>query len=159
MNKLFAYKPNDMEAEKASNGYLMSLVALMAGMPLPIVNLIATLMFYAGNRKGTYFVRWHCTQTLVSQLTLLIVNSIGFSWTVSILFGNVPTSNRYIGYMVTIFLFNLMEFIVTIIAAIRTRKGMHVEWWFSGEMANILCKDNKRPEKLMANNDAYPHAN
>ena len=56
----FPYQPMEHEAEKASNSYLMSVIALMAGLPLPIINLIATAMFYIGNRKGPYFVRWHC---------------------------------------------------------------------------------------------------
>lgn len=139
-NLAFAYKPNEYEAEKASNGYLMSLIALMVGLPLPIINLVATFIFYLGNRKGTYFTRWHCTQTLVSQFTLLIVNSIGFSWTVSIMFGDNTLSNRYLAYMITIFLFNLTEFIITIAAAIKTRKGQHIEFWFWGPLTNLICK-------------------
>ena len=47
-----------------------------------IINLLATLIFYLGNRKGTYFVRWHCTQALLSQLSLLFMNSFGFWWTI-----------------------------------------------------------------------------
>lgn len=140
MNNLAAYIPNDMEAEKASNGYLMSLLALMVGMPFPIINLLATIIFYFSNRKSTYFVRWHCTQTLVSQLTLLVVNAIGFSWTMSILFGDNLLSNKYIAYIATIFLFNLAEFIVTISAAVKTRKGKHTEWWFWGALTNQLCR-------------------
>ena len=136
----FPYKPSDHEAEKASNGYLMSLIALMVGLPLPIINLIAATIFYLGNRKGSYFTRWHCTQTLVSQATLLVTNSIGFSWTISVFFGNKVLTNSYIAYMITIFLFNLTEFIVTISAAIRTRKGQHVEWWFWGPLTNLICK-------------------
>ena len=82
----FAYKPGEHEREKASNSYLMSLVALIAGLPLPIINLLATLFFYIANRKGTYFVRWHCTQALFSQLALLGINSGSFWWTISIIF-------------------------------------------------------------------------
>ena len=140
MSTLFNYVPNDSEAEKASNSYLMSVIAIMAGMPLPIINLLATLIFYFGNRKSGYFVRWHCTQTLISQLSLLIVNSVGFSWTMSVIFGANTLSNNYIAYMITIFCFNLMEFIVTVSAAIKTRKGIHTEWWFSGALTNVICK-------------------
>lgn len=136
----FPYKPNDNEAEKASNGYLMSLIAIIAGLPLPIINLIATFIFYLGNRKGSYFVRWHCTQTLISQFTVLIMNSVGFSWTMSILFGDNSMSNRYMAYIITIFVFNLVEFIVTIAAAVKVRKGQHVHWWFWGTLTDLICK-------------------
>ncbi len=140
MTSLHNYRPNDMEAEKASNSYLMSLIAIMVGMPLPIINLLATLIFYFGNRKNSYFVRWHCMQTLISQFTLLLFNGFGFSWTMAIMFGPRTISNEYIGYVITIILFNLLEFIATITAAIRTRKGKHVQWWFSGELTDFLCR-------------------
>ena len=47
----FTYEPEEHETEKASNSYLMSLIAIIAGIPLPIINLIATLIFYLGNRN------------------------------------------------------------------------------------------------------------
>ena len=138
--KNFNYTPGEHEAEKASNSYLMSLVALIAGLPLPIINLIATLFFYIGNRKGTYFVRWHCTQALLSQLSLLLMNSVGFWWTISIIFGEVVLDNKFISYLLTVFLFNLTELISTIYSAIKTRNGIHIEWWFFGGLTNLICK-------------------
>jgi hypothetical protein len=136
----FPYEPGEHEAESASNSYLMSLVALIAGVPLPIVNLAATLIFYLANRKGTYFVRWHCTQTLLSQFSLLFFNSFGFWWTVSIIFGPETVSNPYIAYLLTLVLINLAEIVATIYAAIQTRKGIHVVWWFYGDLTNLLCR-------------------
>jgi len=136
----FAYEPGEHEAEKASNSYLMSVIAIMAGLPLPIINLLATLIFYLGNRKGTFFVRWHCTQALISQLSVLFMNSYGFWWTVAIILDKDDISSNYIAYMITILLFNLFEFVVTIYTAIQTRKGKHVEWWFYGPLTNLICK-------------------
>jgi len=140
LEKKFYYEIGEHEAEKASNSYLMSLIALIGGLPLPIINLIATLIFYLGNRKGTFFVRWHCTQALVSQFSLLLMNSFGFWWTISIIFGSESVTNKYIAYIISIFVFNLFEFIVTIYTAINTRKGIHVEWWFYGGLTNLICK-------------------
>jgi O-antigen/teichoic acid export membrane protein len=136
----FPYTPNDYESEKASNSYLMSLVAVMIGLPLPIVNLLATALFYAGNRKGTYFVRWHCTQALLAQAITLMMNAAGVYWTLAIVFGSLHATNHYFAYIITIFLFNLLEFIATIYAAVRTRKRMHVVWWLFGPLADALVK-------------------
>ena len=136
----FAYPPGEHEAEKASNSYLMSMVALIAGLPFPIINLIATLIFYLGNRKGTYFVRWHCTQALLSQFSLLLINSIAFWWTISILFISQSVDNNYLSYIFAVLIFNLIEFIATIYTAIQTRKGKHVEWWFYSTLTHIICK-------------------
>ncbi len=138
--KKFDYDLNEHEAEAASGSYLMSLIAIMVGLPLPIVNLIATLIFYLGNRKSTYFVRWHCTQALLSQLSILFINSFGFWWTISIIFTEETVTNKYIAYIITAIIFNLTEFIATIYTAIQTRKGIHVEWWFYGSLTNIICK-------------------
>lgn len=136
----FDYPPSEHEAEAASNSYLMSLVALMAGLPLPIINLIASVIFYLGNRDGTYFVRWHCTQALLSQFSLLFVNSYGFWWTISIIFDDQTVTNNYIAYLITAIVFNIIEFIATIYTAINTRKGLHNAWWFYGDLTNLICK-------------------
>lgn len=138
--KTFEYVPGEHETEKASNSYLMSMVALIAGLPLPIINLFATLVFYLGNRKGSYFVRWHCTQALLSQVSILCINSFGFWWTISILFGDKNISNDYIAYILSVVLFNIVEFIATIYSAVQTRKGNHVSWWFYGGLTDLICK-------------------
>ena len=142
-SKNFIYQPEESEAEAASSSYLMSLIAIMAGLPLPILNLLATFIFYVGNRKSTYFVRWHCTQALLSQLSMLFINSYGFWWTVSIIFTEETISNKYIAYLIVAIIFNLIEFITTIYTAIQTRKGIHVEWWFYGTITNLICKSEK----------------
>lgn len=139
-NELLLTTPSEHEAEAASNSYLMSLVAFIAGLPLPIVNLIATFIFYMGNRKGTYFVRWHCTQALLSQVSMLFINSYAFWWTVSIVFSDEEITNRYIAYIIVAVAFNLAEFIATIYTAIATRKGNHVSWWLYGDITNLVCK-------------------
>jgi hypothetical protein len=136
----FAYAPNEYESEKASNSYLMSLIVVMVGIPLPIVNLIASAIFFAGNRRSTYFVRWHCMQMLLTQIVTLFVNAEGVYWTLSIILGRRSVTNRYIAYIITILLFNLIEFVATIYAAIRTRKGNHVTWWLFGPLADIFVR-------------------
>ena len=138
--RFFSYEPGEHEAESASNSYLMSLIAIIAGLPLPIINLLATLFFYLANRKSTYFVRWHCTQALLSQFSMFFINSVGFWWTVSILFTEDVFTSKYIAYIITVAIFNLTEFAATIYTAIQTRKGIHVEWWMYGPLTNIVCK-------------------
>ena len=136
----FAYVTTEHENEKASNSYLMSLVAVIAGLPLPIINLLATFFFYLANRKSTYFVRWHCTQALVSQIVLLFANSYSFWWTVSIIFTDEKVSNHYFAYLFTVIVFNILEIISTIYCAIQTRKGKHVKVFFFGNVTNLICK-------------------
>lgn len=140
LKKKFSYEPGEHESEKASNSYLMSLIALIAALPLPIINLLATFFFFIGNRKGTDFVKWHCTQALLSQLSMLIINSVGFWWTISIIFTDEVISNKFIAYIITALLFNGAEFIATIYTAVNTRKGIHIEWWLYGDLTTLLLK-------------------
>ena len=136
----FSYNPTEHEREKASNSYLMSLVAVIAGLPLPIINLLATLFFYIGNRKSTYFVRWHCIQALLSQMVLLFANSYSFWWTVSIIFTDEKATNNYFAYLFTVIVFNILEIISTIYCAVQTRKGKHVKVFFFGNVTNLICR-------------------
>lgn len=127
------------EAEGASNSYLMSLVAVIAGLPLPIINLLASLIFYFGHRRSGYFVRWHCTQALLSQLLLFFINSCAFWWTISIIFTPETISKPYGYYLLFVLVFNIIEFIGTIYAAIQTRKGIDVRWMILSNIADMLC--------------------
>ena len=142
-NSTFYYRPNESELERASNSYLMSLVAVIGGLPLPILNLLASIFFYSGNRKSTPFVKWHCTQNLLSQFGLFFLNSTGFWWTVSIVFDDEKVTNYYVGYMITLVLFNLVEFISTIILASKTRKGIHAELFLFSDLTNLMIKKDE----------------
>lgn len=132
-------EPQEHEAEAASNGYLMSLVAVIAGLPFPFINLLACIIFYLSNRRSSYFVRWHCTQVLLSQISMLFLNSFGFGWTLRILFTSEEISKTYIVYLVIILLFNLLELASSIYAAIQLRKRRQVRWWLYGWLTDRLC--------------------
>lgn len=139
------YKPLEHEKEKASNGYLMSVMAVMAGLPLPIINLLATFLFFILNRRATPFVKWHCTQALVSQLTIFIINSAALTWTIKAFTGSTPFTDKYFAYIIVVVVFNVAEVIVNISAAIRVRKGAIVRWWFWAALADILVRKPASP--------------
>lgn len=139
----------DHQSEKASNSYLMSMIAIMAGLPLPIFNLIATLIFYGANRKAAFFVRWHCTQALFSQIILLLFNAPAFIWFFSIIFRDSEFSNNFVAYIIVVFIINLVEFIATIYTAIETRKGRHIEWPIVGPLTNSVVKQPEKSENII----------
>jgi len=128
----------EYEAEKASNSYLMSLIAIMAGLPLPIVNLVATFIFYLAHSNKSYFIRWHCTQALLSQLMLFPINSIAFWWTLRVIYSLTEVTTGYYIFMTVVLLINAVEFIATIYAAIETRKGNHVKWVIFGRLVDKI---------------------
>ena len=131
--------PREDEKERASGCYIMSLVAVMVGLPMPIINLMATGIFYFMSRKGTFFVRWNSIQALVSQVPLFIMNNILFWWTIRILFCYTDFSSVYIAYFITVNLYNIYDFIETVLSAINTRKGLTHRWYLYSTITDKIC--------------------
>lgn len=152
------------EYEQASNAYLMAVVCVIAGLPLPILNVIASCIYYMGHRKSSYFVRWHSIQAIIAQALIIPLNSIAFAWTVSIIFRNFSigmdddiahaiighnlseASIAYWLYMFFIIVLNIIEFFAVIFTAIKVRAGHNVRWLIVANITDSLCsKENRDP--------------
>lgn len=131
------------DQEKASNAYLMSLIAVVIGLPMPIINLVATGIFYLLSRKGSPFVKWHTTQALVSQIPLFVMNNILFWWTVRILLFGVPLSSIYIAYFILVNIYNIADFYATAISAIKARQGITYRWFMYGVLTDLIMKSKE----------------
>jgi uncharacterized membrane protein len=127
------------ELERASNAYIMSLVVIISGIPLPVLNLIASIIYYFGNRSSTYFVRWHCMQLVLSQFSIMILNSITFSWFIDMLISKKLDTNFFY-WLAFALLVNLIELIGSIYAAVQVRKGIHVRWFGYAALCDILVR-------------------
>lgn len=141
--RAIAFNPREItesEREYASNSYLMSLFALFVGLPLPIFNLIATVAFYLANRKAPQFVKWHCTQALISQFSIFFFNTTAFWWTLGIILQKSVVTNAYIAYMIVVVALNAIEIISTIYTSIQTRKGIHVRWFLFADLTDNMMK-------------------
>ncbi|MGV3459219.1 MAG: DUF4870 domain-containing protein [Flavobacterium sp.] len=154
------------EYEQASNSYLMSVVSVMAGTFIPIVNFIAAAIFYMSSRKGSYFVRWHAMQSALGQLVLIPFNSFAFAWTIRVLFNGFPpeemnhqesffmdnildASSAYWLFILFVILLNIIEFFVTIFAVINVRKGKNVRWFILAGITDSLCStENRDPYRI-----------
>lgn len=134
------YQPEEYELERASHSYLMSVIFITFALPLSIINLIATIVFLLANRNGTSFVRWHCIQALLSQFSLFIINSLAFVWVILMFFHVTVIDDTFIALLIVLFVFNVWEFAETVNAAIKTRKGIHVKWFFYGILTDKICK-------------------
>ena len=132
-----------MKKKKASNSYLMSVMAVMVGLPLPVFNSIASLLFYFGNRRSNYYVKWHCTQALLSQLTVFIMNSVAITWTLKVIFGMPAATDSYFAYIITVIVFNIAELVINISAAIKVSKGRAAYWFLWGPLTDIIIKPVK----------------
>lgn len=138
--RIDTYQPCDEERERASFSYVMSLVAVVIGLPMPIINLLATGIFYLMSRRKSFYVRWHCMQALISQVPLFVMNNILFWWTVRILLCWNDLSSAYITYFIVVNTYNVFDCIETIRSAVQTRKGRLHRWWMYGALTDAICR-------------------
>ncbi len=135
------YAQREQDAEQASNVYIMSLITFAAGLPLPIINVISTIIFFIGSRRESAFVRWHCMQALLTELITLPLNSIAFWWTVNLVLFEAQITNSYLVYVFLVILLNIVELVAAISAAIRVRKHHDVRWILVSDIADMLVKE------------------
>ena len=129
------------EKEDAMGAYLMMFAAIGAGLPLPIVNLIAAIIYYYLNRSKSRFVHFHSLQSLLSQIPTSLLNAGLVFWTFQRWiysdcgFFKCPHWNEYVGYACAVILANLAYFIFSIIAAIKARQGRMYYLVFFGKLS------------------------
>lgn len=132
-------QPEDIpvrEREDAMGAYLMMFAALAAGLPLPIINLIASLVYYFIHKDKGPFIKFHLLQSLYSQLITSGMNVVFVFWTVRIFFfESTMVTDYYKGYVAVVVLANLLYFIFSIIAAVRARQGRFFYFLVFGKWA------------------------
>ena len=125
------------EKEDAMGAYLMMFASLAIGLPLPLLNLIAAIIYYYINKSKGRFVQFHTLQSLISQIPVTLINAFAVFWTIQIFFFDGELSDSYKGYLIMLVIANLLYIIYSIIAAVKARKGLMYYFWFFGQSAYI----------------------
>lgn len=134
--------------EDAMGAYLMMFGALAAGLPLPIINLIAAIIYlYVNNNKGR-FVKFHALQSLYSQLPTTLLNAGLTFWTIRLfLSGGIfdqgesvgdtfaTVGDMYWAYLYVVIAANLLYVIFSLVGAAKARKGKMFYFFFFGKLA------------------------
>ena len=132
--------------------YLMMFASLATSLPLPVINLIAAVVYYYVNRKKSRFIHFNCLQSLLSQLPTTLVNWILLYWALQIFFfENYEVNDYFYAYLGFSVLANLIYFVYSIVAAVRARKGVFMYFILFGPYAyqqvyskkNILNYENE----------------
>ena len=151
-------QPDDIplkEKEDAMGAYLMMFAALAAGLPLPVINLIASVIYYFIHRTNSLFVRFHTLQALQSSLITSLLNAGAVFWTLRIfLFSYSEVNDVYKGFIAMVILVNIVYIIVNIYAAIQARKGRFFYMTFFGRYAyhrTFLIKNIDKSENNNVN--------
>lgn len=124
------------EKEDAMGAYLMMFASMGAGLPLPIINLIASVIYYFVNSKKSRFIKFHCFQSLISQLPTTLLNAgLLFSVFQIWIYDNWEYNNNFVGYAIMVAVVNLAYFIISIVGSVKARKGQMYYFLFFGRLA------------------------
>jgi uncharacterized membrane protein len=131
-------QPDQIETrvkEDAMGAYFMMFATAALGLPLPIINLIAAIIYYFVNREKGRFVQFHTLQSLYSQIPVTILNSGLVAWTIVNLVRDMNFTGFYWGYLIMVGTANLIYFIFSIVGAVKARKGVFYYFLFFGKLA------------------------
>lgn len=124
------------EREDAMGSYLMMFAALAAGLPLPIINLLAAIIYFYMNRSKSKFVHFHALHSLLAQIPTTLLNAGLVFWAIRIfLLKSIERTDVFIGYFWMVVIANLLYFIFSLIAAVKARKGRFYYFLFFGRYA------------------------
>ncbi len=131
-------QPDEIETrvkEDAMGAYFMMFATSAIGIPLPILNLVAAIIYYYVNRSKGKFVQFHTLQSLWSQIPVTLLNSGLVAWTIVNLVRDLSFTSYYWGYLIMVGLANLVYFVFSIIGAVKARKGVFYYFLFFGKVA------------------------
>jgi Zn-dependent protease with chaperone function len=147
---IFISKPEvtEREREAASHAWVMSLMTVMIGLPFPILNLVSCLLFYILLPNKTRFIRFHALQAVTSQSLIIIINSVGLSWAVSIFFGKNLVTDEFVAYIIAAVIFNITDYIYNILAVLKAKRGELYRFTFFGTLSYWIYYVDKQDNKV-----------
>jgi len=126
----------ERQKEDAMGAYLMMFASFAIGLPLPLLNLIASIIYFFVNRKNGDFVAFNCLQALLSHVPVVLLNAGVVGWVVGILV--VPPhdafSAAFFWFLFFVVLVNLAWIIWSIVAMVHARKGHFIYMPLIGRM-------------------------
>lgn len=131
-------QPDEIEVrvrEDAMGAYLMMFATTAMGLPLPILNLVASVVYYYVNREKGKFVQFHMLQSLYSQIPVSLLNSGLVAWTIVNLVKEYDFTSIFWGYLIMTAAADLVYFIFSLVGAVRARKGLFYYFVFFGKAA------------------------
>jgi uncharacterized membrane protein len=128
-------EPTVQQSEDAMGAYLMMFATLAMGLPLPILNLVASIIYAAIHRNKSDFVRFHVLQSLYSQIALSGLNAYAVFTVVGALFFDRSFEPHWLGWLLALVGLNLMYIAFSIVAAVKARKGEMYKFILFGDLA------------------------
>jgi uncharacterized Tic20 family protein len=136
------------EKEDAMGAYLMMFAAWGAGFPLPLIGLIASIVYFYLNKKSSKFTAYHAYQALLTHIPISVINAV------AVIYGFMAMALEYhrhlfhfSAFLVFAGIWNVLYMVFSIIACIRARKGRFYYFWIFGRLAFAKYYIQSTPEK------------
>lgn len=150
---------SERDREDAMGAYLMMFAAVAVALPLPVINLIAAIVYHFVNRRKSRFIHFHSLQSLLSQLPTTLMSWGLLVWGVRVFFLKVDEVNDYfIGYAIAWAVAMVVYVVFSIVAAVKARNGRMYYFIFFGRLSYqmIFSKHSKfryqnEPEPELSN--------
>ena len=118
----------ERQREDAMGAYLMMFASLALGLPIPLLNLVASVIYFFVNRKSGRFVAFHALQALLSHIPVVLLNAGVIGWLIAVLV--IPPHDAFgaafFWYLFFSVLANLAWIIWSIVALVHARRGHFV---------------------------------
>jgi len=120
--------PNELserEKEDAMGGYLMMFASVAAGLPLPIINLIAAIIYYVVNSSKSRFIHFHSLQSLITQIPVSLLNASLVFVAISNYkdIKSLIVEDSFWWFFSSVIFINLIYLVFSIVAAVKARGG------------------------------------
>lgn len=127
---------SERDREDAMGAYLMMFAAVAVSLPLPIINLVAAIIYYFVNRTKSRFIHFHCHQSLISQIPTTLANWGLLFYAIKIwILEDWSFDNYFLSYLSFVVIINIVYTIFSLIAAINARKGKMYYFIIFGRMS------------------------
>jgi uncharacterized Tic20 family protein len=139
----------ERQREEASFAYLIPFVTIIGGLPLPIVNLLVCVGYWAYVKDKAPFVRFHALQSLFTTIPVVLINAGVVFLVVHLMFYGWTFESWMGGYFAAAVVFNIIEFAFNVYAAIQARKGKFFVFIGFGALAYDLIDWTEVPDESL----------
>lgn len=143
---------SEREKEDAMGAYLMMFAAWGVGLPLPLINLIAAVIYFIINKSESKFVAFHSYQSLLTQIPISFLNAGVIAWIIAIISPKYSLTSAFFAYILFVLIWNLSYMVFSIIACVKARKGKFYYFWVFGRLAFAKYYLNTKKEKALETN-------
>jgi len=123
----------------------MMFASLAVGLPIPLLNLIASVIYFFVNKKTSAFVAFHALQALLSHIPVVLLNAGVVAWIIVNIATHAPSWAWFLWYLFFSILVNLTYIVWSIVALINANKGRFFYMPFFGRISFARYYGPKTP--------------